>query len=282
MSRNSILILLVPFYILFNIFLPLALSFILLVIFCHIGRKVAVKLSKLEIILTFCSALFILIIIGYVLIHDNSLISWVYRNSGLYLSWRFAIAFLIGVPISIAIRKYPDNKPAFSSKSKLNIVLFSLLILFIGILLLPIVFISFGKQLIFGYLQSMLYNPLQIVIPIILAIGLHFYFLKPILAKSNQYRQLLFSTTLIIWITGILFLSTSSLLFLRPTRYENLGCNWIKDYLSQKYAIKITYEKLDSYPQPLKIVKDQPIPSAVVFKYLTFGEKAIDYSSLND
>jgi hypothetical protein len=282
MSRSAILILLVPFYVLFNIILPLSLSFILLVVFRHIVRKVKVKLSYLELILTIGSALFILGIIVYVSNHNNSLLARLYQNPGIYLSWRFAIAFLIGVPISIAIRKYPESQPGIRSKPTSKIILFALLIFFIGLLLLPLVFFSFGQQMIFGYLQSIRYNPWQIILPILLAIGLHFYFLKSIINRSNRYRRGLFSATLIIWIIGILFLSTATVLYLRPNRYHYSNPNWQVDYLSKKYATVITYEKLHSNPQSLQIAVEQPVSTSIVFKYLTFGEKAIDYSALND
>jgi hypothetical protein len=282
MPHPVIMMLFIPSCVLFVIFLPLALSFILLKVFRHIGRRVAVKLSYLEVILTIASALIILGIIVYVSNHDNVLLAWLYQNPGIYLSWRFAIAFLVGVPISIAIRKYPESQPGIRSKPRSKIILFSLLILFIGILLLPPVFFSFAQQLIFGYLQSMRYNPWQIALPILFAIGLHFYFLKSLLVKSTQYRRILFSTTLIVWIIGVLFLSTATILYLKPNRYHYSNPNWQVDYLSEKYATTITYEKLHENPQSLKIALDLPVTSSIAFKYLTFGEKAVDCSALND
>ncbi|MDI6784507.1 MAG: hypothetical protein QME64_10490 [bacterium] len=52
--------------------------------------------------------------------------------------------------------------------------------------------------------------------------------------------------------------------------------------MSKKYRVIITDEKLASYPKPMKVAQEQPISSGLVFKYLTFGEKAVDYSALND
>lgn len=262
--------------------LPIALSFILLIVFRHIFRKVTVKLSYLELILIIGSALFILGLLVYVTNHNNTFLAWLYRNPVISLSWRFAIAFLVGVPISIAIRKYPESQPGFRSKPKSIIVLFSLLVCGIGTSLSPLVFLGFGQQLIFGYLQSMIYNPWQIIFPILLAISLHFYFLKPILNRSNRYRRRLFSATLIIWITGILFLSTATVLYLKPNRYQDSDANWLKNYLSNKYGTTITYETLHENSPPLIMVKEQPVPASIVFKYLTFGETAIDCGALND
>lgn len=263
------------FFFIFITVIAISISLILLKLFRYIGRKS--NLSKPEKIVAGNSVFFILGIIVLVLFQYDNYPGWIYRNPIIYFSWRFAIAFLIGLPIMIAIRKYPETIPKLSWKTIGYNILFGLLIVCFAALLLPIVFFCSAYQFMFGYLPAIQYNPIQILIPLIAAIGLHYYYLKPVLHKATLLRKILFSSALILWIIGIMLMLTTPIIYLKPTNY-----NWYTEYLRQKYGVRFTHRELVSYPKPIKIVQEQLAPAGLVIKYLTFGEKAVDYSALND
>jgi hypothetical protein len=141
-------------------------------------------LTKLEWKIVFASGLFIIIVIAIVLLGHNSRISWVYRSPLFYLPFRFAIVYLIGIPIFIAVR---NNVLISDQTAKKKAILYGFIItVLITLMLLRLpklnilaLIIYFGAfQLMFGYFPAIYHNPIQIILPFAIAVGVHLYFYK--------------------------------------------------------------------------------------------------------
>ncbi|MDI6784508.1 MAG: hypothetical protein QME64_10495 [bacterium] len=77
----------------------------------------------------------------------------------------------------------------------------------------------------------------------------------------------------------ILAFITSPIHLIHPQTYND---KWFRAYLSQKYGIDAHPDVFEKSPYPIPVVKNQPTPAGLVFKYLMFGERAVDYGSMID
>jgi hypothetical protein len=263
-------------------------TFIVIIELIWLGYRIVIRkekgLSLFESKLAISAGLFIVIVIAIILVGHKTSISWIYRNPIFYLPFRFAIVYLIGIPIFLAARSSAQmqNKTAWK-----KVILYGLIIsivLTIGLIKYP----SFGSailiiyplvfQAMFGILPALYHNPIQMLIPFAIAIGVHLYFYNTRYLQSFKPKDIFYTIPLyIVVISFFLIIFTAPIIFLPPTNYD-----WFRDYLNQKYGVAIQYGNLTQFPQPLHIVNDIKPPTGLVCKYLVFGEKAVDYSAMTD
>jgi hypothetical protein len=146
------------------------------------------------------------------------------------------------------------------------------------LVLVPLAFYGTVYLVMFGYFQSILHNPWQVLVPFLLAISVHLYFSRSALRHYSRRRRISYCTWLPFVAALLLCAVTFPVIFLPPVSYD-----WCAEYLSAKYGLEgtILYH-METLPKPLAIVHDQPPPAGFVVEYLVFGEPAVDYSAMND
>ncbi|MFB3895077.1 MAG: hypothetical protein ACE14V_02125 [bacterium] len=230
------------------------------------------QVSKIERYLTLVLIGYVILVLGLVLVSHNSNLAWVYRNPILSILWRFAVAYLIAIPIIHAVKEnqFLDTKLYLTAG-----------IILILIILPPLtgIIMYYAINSFLGYFEVMLYNPWQVLIPISAAIiGQLWLIRKEAIPRRLIHRILLF-LGISIWILFVLVPISTSTLFIPP---DIMNYRWFQPYISQKYGVKAQSDIFEDAPQPIYIVNDQPTPAGLKLKYLFYGEKAIDCFSMID
>jgi len=233
------------------------------------------KFSKTERYLSLGTLSYIILMLILVLLTHNSRLPWLYRNPIFYLPWQFAMVYLIALPI---VQRFKETK-------SINL---KMIIFFIAmIILLPLLShilrarnINFYTLTIFmGYVTVIYKNPWQVFLPMIIAIGLQLFLLRKYILKRTIIYRSIAIIVIPIWIFLAISSISTSTLFIYPSIFNY---QWFQPYISQKYGVNAHPDVFEPKSKPISIVKDQPTPAGLTFKYLLFGEKAIDWLSMID
>lgn len=241
-------------------------------LYLYLKNRSYTQLSKIERYLALILISYVILIFGLVLLSHNLKVSWIYRSPILYLPWRFAIAYLISIPIvqSIKEKQYNDLKIYVIS----GIILFLILLPpFMGLIM------SYSIISVVGYFEVIHHNPWQVFIPMAAAIITQLWFFRKVVLQRKVISRIFLLIEIPVLIILVFVPISTSTLFIRPAA---LNYKWFQPYISQKYGIDAHPDVFDDMPKPIIVVKDPPTPAGLTIKYLIYGEKAIDYLSMID
>lgn len=241
-------------------------------VYLYLKNRSYTRLSQFEFYLTLALVGYVILMLGLLLVSHNAILSWIYRNPILSLLWRFAVAYLIAIPIIQAVKE----------KQYLHLQTYIIAGIILIIILLPPFsrFIMLFSIVSFvGCLEVISHNLWQVLIPIATVIILQVWLFRKVAVQRGLISRLLLPIIIPIWILFVLLSISTSTLFIPP---DILNYQWFKPYISLKYGIDAHPDVFEDAKQPILIVSDQPTPVGLKLKYLFYGEKAIDYLSMID
>jgi hypothetical protein len=241
-------------------------------VYLYLKKRSYTQLSQIKRFLSLILVAYVILIIGLVLISHNSKMSWIYRSPIINLPWRFAIVYLISIPIIQAIKE----------QQYLDLKIYVISGIILMLLLLPPVtgFTMFYSITLFlGYFEVILYNPWQVFIPMVMAIIIQLWFFRKVAIKQSVIRRVMLIIGISIWTIMVIVPISTATLFMHPAV---LNYKWFQPYISQKYGIDAHPDVFEHSTKPIDIVNDQPTPAGLKIKYLMYGEKAIDNLSMID
>lgn len=192
--------------------------------------------------------------------------AFLYRNGFVAGLWRFAVVGLVAWGIKTLLTRRLGKVLAL-----LSIVLF----IFLGFIIFLLLLTPVGFLPLFAFSPTVQYNALGFLIPFILALGL---VLSPhqIICCAPRHRSRLAFRFLIISVLASAFLVCISLIALAMTPNNH---KWFAEYLAKKYPVSpYSLAELKALPAP----NPPPPPLGLVTRYLIYGERAVDYSALDD
>ncbi len=213
---------------------------------------------------------------GLVIASTASDIPLLYRNSLWSMVFRFALAYLVGIPIVFVFRM--EKEHVLDGPVQKRRLLKAMLALETLVLVSALACMAFSCHLLFGYYPSMLINPWQVLIPLALAILVHLLFAVRLLSKYTIRRRVCYLVAFPVALVVTLWLVTWPVTLCGPHNYY-----WLGRYLSSKYATEGRYPHrfLDG-PDAPAVASEQPTPFGLAVRYLVFGERAVDHSAIFD
>jgi len=232
-------------------------------------------LSRAERTIAICSVMYVggVILFAAIMAGTGKLVTFLYRNPVYYVPFRFAVTYLLGVPIALALRTRNLRWPRATDQRLETALLIA--VTFIATALLA--FMSLAHT-VFGYVPSFLINPRQVIIPSVLAILVHLVFSIALLRDYSRRRRILSIMALPVAVALCLWLVTWPVNLWGFRYHRQLGT-----YLSSKYGLDHSnpHRFLDGPDAPV-VVNEQVAPFAMILRYLVFGERAVDHSAIFD
>jgi len=236
------------------------------------GRRPGPGLSRAQRLVALCCLAYMITVLlcATAIANTDRPIPFLYRNPVCSMLFRFALAYLVGVPVVLVFQteKEGDRK---RRAAKMSLGAATLIVLGVS------AYMSYFHVL-FGYVPSVVINPWQVLVPLTLAILVHMLFSQSLLPKYSHKRRILFLVGFPLALMMTLWLVTWPVNLCGPGEYY-----WLDSYLSSKYGVEkgLTHGFLDGPDAPV-VVNEQPAPFGLVLRYLVFGERAVDDRAIFD
>jgi len=236
------------------------------------GKKPGAGLSRAQRAVALCCLAYIIAVVlcATAIANTDRPIPFLYRNPVCSMLFRFALAYLVGIPVVLVFQteKEGDRKRRVA---KISLGVATLVVLGVS------GYMSYFHVL-FGYVPSVVINPWQVLVPLALAILVHLLLSLSPLADYSRRRRSFFLIGFPIALLMTLWLVTWPVNLCGPGEYY-----WLDSHLSSKYGVEkgLTHGFLDGPDAPV-VVNEQPAPFGLVLRYLVFGERAVDHSAILD
>jgi len=242
------------------------------------GWKLGPRLSPAERLIALSCLVYVIAIMFTALVIANTAsdIPLLYRNPLWSMVFRFALAYLVAIPVVVVFRMKKEQ--VIDGPVPKRHLLKAMLALQTFVVVGASACMAFSCHLLLGYYPSMLVNPWQVLIPLALAILVHLLFSVRLLSKCTIGRRVFYVVALPAAAVVTLCLVTWPVTLCGPHNYY-----WLGRYLSSKYATEGRYPHrfLDG-PDAPAVAEEQLTPFGLAVRYLVFGERAVDHSAIFD